>query len=61
MRHKIARQIRHSLKEHLATLPNGAFLVVRALPNASKSKGRNISNEIAGVLSQLLKKVNISK
>ena len=31
MRHRIARQIRHAVREKLNQLPNGTLLVVRAM------------------------------
>jgi ribonuclease P protein component len=31
VRHRIARQIRHSVKDQITTLPNGSMMVIRAL------------------------------
>ena len=59
MRHKIARQLRHSLLLQLATLPDGALVVVRALPSSALKSGREIRNELAGVLPRLLDKVKL--
>ncbi len=59
MRHRIARQIRHSLSQHLSTFPNGALVVVRALPSSALIGGHGISNELAEVLPQLIKKIEV--
>ncbi len=36
VRHRVARQIRHALIDHLKKLPNGSQLVVRALPGSAR-------------------------
>jgi ribonuclease P protein component len=36
VRNKVRRRLRHLLREHLATLPPGATVVVRALPGAAE-------------------------
>ncbi len=36
VRHRVARQIRHALLEHLKKLPNGSQVVVRALPGSAQ-------------------------
>ena len=59
VRHKIARQLRHSLALQLPTLPNGALVVVRALPSSALKSGREIRNELAQVLPRLLNKVKL--
>jgi ribonuclease P protein component len=35
VRHRVARRIRHLLRDHIRRLPDGALLVVRALPSAA--------------------------
>ena len=49
VRHKVARQIRHSVKEHLSKLSPGTLLVVRALPGSPMA-------DIAKELSHLVPK-----
>lgn len=57
VRHKIARLIRHSLRDHLSQLPKGALLVVRALPTATTSE---IRDELTKTLGKLIVK-NLAK
>ena len=53
VRHKVARQIRHSLKDHLSSLPAGAHVVVRALPG---SAGQNLKKDIDHLIPKVLEK-----
>ena len=57
VRHKIARLIRHALRDHLSQLPEGALLVVRALPTATTSE---IRDELTKTLGKLIVK-NLAK
>ena len=52
-RHRIARQIRHTLREIYPQLPIGALLVIRALNNAQSA---DASQEVTKIVGQLLKK-----
>ncbi|CAB4687659.1 unannotated protein [freshwater metagenome] len=40
VRHRIARQLRHGLLEHITQLPTGALIVIRALPTATAKEVR---------------------
>ena len=53
VRHKVARQIRHSLKNLMETLPEGAQIVVRALPG---SAGRDLNKELNSLIPKVLEK-----
>jgi len=69
-RHRIARQIRHVLRETYSQLPEGSLFVVRALNNPqtpSKSKHTNnnhklqtmdLTNEIKKIVTQVVKKLH---
>ena len=67
-RHRIARQIRHTLQEVYTQLPEGSLFVVRALKNPQKIKTStspnnqntqpiDVSGEIKKIVSQTIKKV----
>ena len=53
VRHRVARQIRHGLRDHLNELPTGAFLVVRALPGAAAT---NLRNDLSNIILKLIQK-----
>jgi ribonuclease P protein component len=42
-RHRLARKIRHAVAPHIASLPTGSLLVIRAL---KEDGDRNVSEEI---------------
>lgn len=52
-RHRIARQVRHTLREIYPQLPTGGLLVIRALNNAHDA---DVSQEVTKIVGQLLKK-----
>jgi len=52
-RHRIARQIRHTLREIYPQLPTGGLLVIRALNSADAA---DVSQEVTKIVGQLLKK-----
>ena len=52
-RHRIARQVRHTLREIYPQLPNGGLLVIRALNSAHDA---DAAQEITKIVGQLLKK-----
>ena len=54
-RHRIARKVRHTLREMYPQLPTGGLLVVRALNNAHDA---NVAQEITKIVGQLLKKLS---
>ena len=68
-RHRIARQIRHVLRETYSQLPEGSLFVVRALhspqtPNNTKQAGSNqevqpmdLASEVKKIVTQVVKKL----
>ena len=52
-RHRIARQVRHTLREIYPQLPSGGLLVIRALNSAHSADS---SEEVKKIVGQLLKK-----
>ncbi len=52
-RHRIARQVRHTLREIYPQLPTGGLLVIRALNGAGSAEA---SQEVTKIVGQLLKK-----
>lgn len=53
VRHKVARQIRHSLREHLGSLPAGSNVVVRALMG---SAGQDLKKDLNSLIPRVLEK-----
>ena len=49
-RHRLARKIRHAVAPHIASLPTGSLLVIRAL---KEDGDRNVSVEILELISKL--------
>ncbi|MDP1721304.1 MAG: ribonuclease P protein component [Candidatus Nanopelagicaceae bacterium] len=58
VRHKVARQIRHRLQEHLHYLTPGSLLVVRALPGSSKT---DIGAELSRLIPKAIEKALITR
>ena len=54
-RHRLARKIRHCLRDHYSTLPTGSLLVIRGLNNSATAE---CANEIAEIVGRLIKKAN---
>lgn len=52
-RHRIARKVRHTLRDIYPQLPTGALLVIRALNSANDA---DASQEVTKIVGQLLKK-----
>jgi ribonuclease P protein component len=52
-RHRVARQIRHALRDQLDFLPPGAHVVVRALPG---SVGQDLKKDLNALILKLLEK-----
>jgi len=52
-RHRLARKIRHCIRDHYTTLPTGSLLVIRGLNNSADA---DCKTEIATVVSNLLRK-----
>ena len=49
-RHRLARKIRHAVAPHIASLPTGSLLVIRAL---KEDGDRNVSEEILELINKL--------
>ena len=49
-RHRLARKIRHAVAPHIAPLPTGSLLVIRAL---KEDGDRNVSEEILELINKL--------
>jgi ribonuclease P protein component len=58
VRHSIARQLRHALRQYLINLPDGSLLVIRALPSAIKS---DLRQELSEAIPFLLEKTKVAK
>jgi ribonuclease P protein component len=54
-RHRLARKIRHCLRDHYSTLPTGSLLVVRGLNNSATAE---CAKEITEVVGGLIKRAN---
>ena len=54
-RHRLARKIRHCVRDHYSILPTGSLLVVRGLNNSATAE---CSKEITEVVGHLIKKAN---
>lgn len=54
-RHRLARKIRHCLRDYYSLLPTGGLLVIRGL---NKSATANCTTEITDVVNHLIKKAN---
>ncbi len=52
-RHRLARKIRHCIRDHYTTLPTGSLLVIRGL---NRSVDADCKTEIATVVANLLRK-----
>jgi ribonuclease P protein component len=50
VRNRVRRRLRHLTREHLAGLPPGSRLVVRALPQAADSTYRRLGEDLAAAL-----------
>jgi ribonuclease P protein component len=57
VRNRVKRRLRHQAREHLASLPGSAVLVVRALPAAATAS----SPELAADLARCLSRVGVSR
>ena len=49
-RHRLARKVRHAVAPHIATLPTGSLLVIRAL---KQNDDKNVTAEISDLLEKL--------
>ena len=55
LRHRIARQLRHAIREHITSLPSHSQLVIRVLRPAE-----NYTNELAELVEKVCKKISVS-
>jgi ribonuclease P protein component len=53
IRHKVARQIRHSLRDHIEKFPPGAHVVVRALSGCA---GKDLKKDLDSLVPKVLEK-----
>lgn len=53
VRNRVKRRLRHLVVPHLATLPDGAMLVVRALPPAAEADSAQLGRDLARGLEAL--------
>lgn len=53
VRHRVARRLRHLVRDHLADLPPGARLVVRALPPAAGAPSSVLADDLGSALRAL--------
>lgn len=54
-RHRLARQVRHAIAPHVASLPHNSLFVVRALP---KNGSKDAVTEISQLISKLLERAS---
>ena len=53
-RNRVARRLRHLMREHLGRLPTGSRLVIRALPSAVSASHANLRRDLDSALDKLL-------
>jgi ribonuclease P protein component len=53
-RHRVQRRLRHLMRARLASLPLGAFVVVRALPASADATGATLGGDLDGALRRLI-------
>ncbi|WP_433827849.1 ribonuclease P protein component [Actinoplanes sp. CA-015351] len=49
-RNKVRRRLRHLVRSHLAELPEGASLVVRALPPSAEAEYATLASDLEGAI-----------
>jgi ribonuclease P protein component len=55
VRNKVRRRLRHLAREHVARLPRGSLLVVRANPSAGVARQEELAREFDSALRRLLR------
>jgi ribonuclease P protein component len=55
VRNKVRRRLRHLAREHVARLPRGSLLVVRANPSAGVARQEELARELDSALRRLLR------
>lgn len=53
VRHRVARRLRHVVRDRLGTLPAGSALIVRALPPAAGASSAEFRQDFDGALRRL--------
>jgi ribonuclease P protein component len=53
VRHRVARQLRHVVRDRLGTLPLGSSLIVRALPSAAGASSAEFRQDFDAALRRL--------
>ncbi|WP_310273165.1 ribonuclease P protein component [Haloactinomyces albus] len=53
MRHRVARRLRHLMRERLGGLPPGTLVVVRALPPAAGATSRDLGRDLDSAFRKL--------
>lgn len=53
VRHRVARRLRHVVRERLGTLPGGSALIVRALPSAANASSAEFRQDFDVALRRL--------
>jgi ribonuclease P protein component len=53
VRHRVARQLRHVVRDRLGTLPLGSSLIVRALPSAAGASSAEFKQDFDAALRRL--------
>lgn len=53
VRHRVTRQLRHLVRQRLPGVPDGATLVVRALPAAAQASSRALGKDLDSALRKL--------
>lgn len=53
VRHRVARRLRHLMRDRLPNLPEGTLVVVRALPAAAHAASDELGADLDGALRKL--------
>lgn len=53
IRHRVARRLRHVVRDRLGTLPRGSSLIVRALPSAAEASSAELRQDFDAALRRL--------
>ena len=53
VRHRVARRLRHVVRDRLGTLPPGSALVLRALPSAAEASSADLRQDFDAALRRL--------
>ncbi len=56
VRHRVARRLRHLMRERLSRLPDGSRLVVRALPGAAHRASADLAGDLDAALNRILRR-----